>query len=75
MEIPITKPIAYGQVFLNHSGLHDQRIRVSMTGYEDWERLVAKNETFVLVNLSRKSITLKINLYDPDSLELYQVPG
>ena len=59
----------YGQVFLNHSGLNDQRIRVSMTGYEDWEKLVAKNETSVLVNLSRKSITLKINLYDSDSLE------
>jgi hypothetical protein len=59
---------SYGQVFLNHSGLNDQLIRVSMTGYEDWERLVAKNETFVLVNLSRKSIILKINIYDPDSL-------
>jgi hypothetical protein len=39
-----------------------------MTGYEDWEKLVAKNETSVLVTLSRKSITLKINLYDSDSL-------
>jgi len=58
----------YGQVVLNHSGLNDQLIRVSMTGYEDWEKLVAKNETSVLVNLSRKSITLKINLYDSDSL-------
>jgi hypothetical protein len=57
----------YGQVVLNHSGLNDQLIRVSMTGYEDWEKLVAKNETSVLVNLSRKSITLKINLYDSDS--------
>jgi hypothetical protein len=60
---------SYGLVFLNHSGLNDQLIRVSMTGYEDWEKLVAKNETSVLVNLSRKSITLKINLYDSDSLE------
>jgi hypothetical protein len=58
----------YGQVVLNHSGLNDQLIRVSMTGYEDWEKLVAKNETSVLVTLSRKSITLKINLYDSDSL-------
>ena len=59
---------SYGLVFLNHSGLNDQLIRVSMTGYEDWEKLVAKNETSVLVNLSRKSITLKVNLYDSDSL-------
>jgi hypothetical protein len=58
----------YGQLVLNHSGLNDQLIRVSMTGYEDWEKLVAKNETSVLVTLSRKSITLKINLYDSDSL-------
>lgn len=57
-----------GQVFLNHSGLNDQLIWVSMTGYIDWEKLVGKNETAVLVNLSRKSIILKVNLYDSDSL-------
>jgi hypothetical protein len=57
-----------GLVFLNHSGLNDLLIRVSMTGYEDWEKLVARNETVVFVNLSRKSITLKVNLYDSDSL-------
>ena len=57
-----------GQLVLNHSGLNDQLIRVSLTGYDDWEKLVAKNETSVLVNLSRKNITLKINLYDSDSL-------
>jgi hypothetical protein len=58
----------YGQVFLNHSGLNDPLIRVSMTGFEDWENLVPKNETLVLVNLSRKNLTLKINLFDSDSL-------
>ncbi len=63
----------YGLVFLNHSGVNDQRIRVSMTGYDDWEKLVAKNETSVLVNLSRKILTLKIYLYDSDSLG--PVPG
>jgi hypothetical protein len=63
----------YGLVFLNHSGLNDQRIRISMSGYDDWEKLVAKNETSVLVNLSRKSVSLKINLYDSDSLG--SVPG
>jgi len=62
-----------GQVFLNHSGINDPLIRVSMTGYNDWEKLVAKNETSVLVNLVRKSITLKVNLYDSDSLG--PVPG
>jgi hypothetical protein len=57
-----------GQVFLNHSGLNDLLIRVSMTGYEGWEKLVAKNQTSVFVNLSRMNITLKVNLYDSDSL-------
>jgi hypothetical protein len=59
-----------GQVFLNHSGLDDQLIRVSMAGYIDWEKLVAKNETSVFANLSRKSITLNVSLYDSDSLGL-----
>jgi Carboxypeptidase regulatory-like domain len=62
-----------GLVFLNHSGLNDLLIRVSMNGYEDWEKLVGKNETSVFVNLSRKSITLQVNLYDSDSLGA--VPG
>ena len=39
-----------------------------MTGYDVWENLVAKNETSVVVNLSRKSLILKVNLYDSDSL-------
>ena len=59
-----------GQVFINHSGLTDQLIRVSMTGYNDWEKLVAKNETSVFANLSKKSITLTVSLYDSDSLGL-----
>ena len=57
-----------GQVFVNHSGLNDPLIRVSRSGYEDWEKLVAKNETSILVNLSRKSLSLKITLFDSDSL-------
>ena len=57
-----------GQVFLNHSGLNDLLIRVTMTGYDDWEKVVAKNETSLLVNLSRKSLALKVILFDSDSL-------
>lgn len=59
-----------GQVFLNHSGLEDPLIRVSMTGYDDWENLVDRNATSLLVNLSQKSITLKVNIYDSDTLGL-----
>jgi hypothetical protein len=57
-----------GQVYLTHSGLNDLNIQVSMTGYDDWKRLVSRNETSLLVNLSRKSLTLKVSLYDSDTL-------
>jgi hypothetical protein len=57
-----------GQVLLVHNGLTDQRIQVSMTGYDDWGKTVGKNETTLLVNLSRKTLTLKVNLYDSDTL-------
>lgn len=58
-----------GQVFITHPGLNDPLIRVTMTGYDDWENLVDKNGTSILVNLSRKNLVLKVNLYDSDSLE------
>jgi hypothetical protein len=57
-----------GQVFLTHSGLEDPRILVSMTGYDDWEKQVDKNATSILVNLSRKSIRLNVNIYDSVTL-------
>ncbi len=57
-----------GQIFVNHSGLNDTLVRVSMTGYDDWENIIGKNETSVFANLSRKNITLKVTLYDSDSL-------
>ena len=58
-----------GQFLLSHNGLSDQRIRVTMIGYNDWENIIAKNETTLLVNLSHKSVTLKVNLYDSDTIE------
>ena len=33
-----------GQFLLSHNGLNDQRIRVSMIGYNDWENIIAKND-------------------------------
>jgi|WetSurMetagenome_2_1015567.scaffolds.fasta_scaffold99181_2 hypothetical protein len=57
-----------GQVLYAHSGLNDHLIRVSMTGYDDWEKSIGRNETSVFVNLSRKSLTLKITLFDSDTL-------
>ena len=57
-----------GQVYLTHSGLNDLNLQVSMTGYDDWTGVVGRNETSLLVNLSRKSLTLKVSLYDSDTL-------
>jgi hypothetical protein len=58
-----------GQVNITHSGINDLNIRVSMTGYDDWDRLVSKNETSLFVNMSRKSLTLKVSLFDSDTLQ------
>jgi hypothetical protein len=57
-----------GQVFLSHTGANDQNIQVSLSGYDDWQQTVGKNATSLLVNLSRKTLTLKINLFDSDTL-------
>jgi len=56
-----------GQVYLTHSGLNDLNILISMNGYDDWNRLVSRNETSLLVNLTRKSLSLKVILYDSDT--------
>ena len=58
----------FGQAFLTHNGLNDQVIRVSMTGYDDFEQTIGKNITSLFVNLSRKTLSLKVNLYDSDTL-------
>lgn len=58
----------YGQFLLVHNGLNDQYIRIAMLGYDDWQRTIPKNDTFVLANLSRKALTLTVRLYDSDNL-------
>jgi hypothetical protein len=58
----------YGQYMLVHNGLNDQYIRISMLGYDDWQKTIPKNDTYVLVNLSRKALTLTVKLYDSDNL-------
>jgi hypothetical protein len=57
-----------GQVYLSHGGVNDQVIKVTMSGYDDWQQTVAKNATSLTVNLKRKTLTLKVNLYDSDTL-------
>jgi hypothetical protein len=57
-----------GQFLLVHNGLNSQQIRITMIGYDDWEKTIPKNDTFVLANLSRKALTLTVKLYDSDNL-------
>jgi len=59
---------ANGQAYLTHSGLTDQEIKVSMSGYNDWSQTVSKNATVLKVNLSRKTLTFTVDLYDSDTL-------
>jgi len=57
-----------GQAYLTHQGVANQDIRVSMSGYSDWEQIVDMNATVLLVNLSRQTLTLKVDLFDSDTL-------
>src|SRR5512136_398307 len=57
-----------GQFLLVHNGLDDQYLRITMIGYDDWEKTIPKNDTHVLVNLSRKALTLTVKLLDSDNL-------
>lgn len=57
-----------GMFYLVHSGLSDLDLRVTKSGYDDWENSVASNLTSVLVNMTRKTLVLKVSLYDTDSL-------
>ncbi len=57
-----------GQVPYTHTGLYDQVIQVSMDGYDDWKQTVNASTTKLLVNLSRKTLTFTVHLYDSDTL-------
>jgi len=57
-----------GQVLLT-AGTANQDIKISMDGYTDWEQIVDMNTTMLMVNLTRKTLTLTVNLYDSDTLD------
>jgi len=59
---------ANGQVYISHTGENDQNVLISMSGYTDWQQTLSKNATSALVLLNRKTLTLKANLYDSDTL-------
>jgi len=59
---------ALGQAYMSHSGQNDLDLKISMTGYDDWSGVVNRNTTSLLVNMSRKTLTLKVSLFDSDTL-------
>ncbi|MCX6689052.1 MAG: carboxypeptidase-like regulatory domain-containing protein [Methanoregula sp.] len=58
-----------GQFVISHSGLNDLNIIVSQTGYDDWSKIVIKNETSVIAYMNRKSLTLNVKLFDSDTIQ------
>lgn len=58
-----------GQFMITHGGLNDLNLRITMNGYDDWSGTVKKDATSYLVNLTRRSLLLKVNLLDSDTLQ------
>jgi len=61
-----------GQVLIPNTG-SDHRVRISMNGYDDWENIIASNQSTAFINMSRKKVALKVSLYDSDTLA--PIPG
>ncbi len=57
-----------GQVLYAHDGSTAPLITVTTDGYDDWEKSAGKNQTSLLVNLSRKALVLTVKLFDSDNL-------
>ena len=60
---------ADGQFAITHSGLNDLNLRITMDGYDDWAQTVLKNATTLSVNLTRRTLTLNVKLFDSDTLQ------
>jgi len=59
-----------GTFLIVHSGLEDLNLKIVKSGYEDWENTVGMNVTSVLANMTRKTLVLKVVLYDSDSFSV-----
>jgi len=59
---------ANGQAYIYHTGENDQKVLISMAGYTDWQQTLSRNATSALVSLNRKTLTLKADFYDSDTL-------
>ncbi|OPY38946.1 MAG: PEGA domain protein [Methanoregula sp. PtaU1.Bin051] len=69
-NVNIGRTTSSGTILITHSGIADLDLRVTKVGYEDWEDTVGMNVTSLLVNMTRKTLVLKVQLYDSDSFEM-----
>jgi hypothetical protein len=65
--VNVGRTTSAGTFMIVHDGTSVQDIRVTKSGYEDWEQTIAANVTSQLVNLTRKTLVLKVKVYDSDS--------
>jgi protocatechuate 3,4-dioxygenase beta subunit len=59
-----------GTFLLTHDGLSDLNLKVAKSGYEDWENTVGRNVTSLQVNMTPKTLVLKVQVYDSDSFAM-----
>jgi hypothetical protein len=58
----------FGQFYISQLSSNDFKLRLSASGYNDWQNTVGGNVTNLTVNMDRKSLTLKLSIYDSDTL-------
>lgn len=68
--VNVGRTTSVGTYMIVHDGSEALDIRVTKTGYEDWEKTVGANVTALLVNMTRQTLVLKVKLYDSDSFDM-----
>jgi len=68
----IGKTDTTGRLSYTHYNNESYLLKVTKSGYDDWDTLVSATETSLLAELSRKSETLTITLYDGVTLQPVQ---
>ncbi len=58
-----------GEISYSHAKTASLHVRVSRSGYEEWTGLVSPTQSALSVELSRKSETLTVSLYDGSTLQ------
>ena len=64
----VGRTTASGTFLLAHDSTEDLYLRVTKSGYLDWEGIVDMDATSLLVNLTKEAVVLNVRLYDSDSL-------